>query len=133
MVLGAASVAAAPALVVYPAQGQSQKRQDRDRYECNQWAVEQTGFDPALAEPPPKKKGGILKGALGGAAVGGIIGSLSGDAGKGAAIGGLAGGTVGGVSQGSKNARAEAYQEQNLEGYNRALGACLNGRGYTVR
>jgi hypothetical protein len=35
---------------IYPAKGQSQAQQDRDRYECHSWAVKQTGFDPS--RPP---------------------------------------------------------------------------------
>jgi hypothetical protein len=30
---------------LYPAHGQSAAQQDRDKYECNLWAVQQTGFD----------------------------------------------------------------------------------------
>src|SRR6516164_90871 len=33
-------------IIAYPEQGQSQQQQQRDRYECYQWAVGQTGFDP---------------------------------------------------------------------------------------
>lgn len=120
-------------LAIYPAKGQSAAKQSKDRQACDRWAVEQTGFDPALAQPPPEKKGGIAKGGLLGAAGGALVGSLSGDAGKGAVIGGLAGGTIGGVRQSNKNKDAQARQGQNLEGYNNALAACLTGRGYTVR
>jgi hypothetical protein len=34
------------AMFIYPRKGQTQAQQDRDRYECHQWAVEQTGYDP---------------------------------------------------------------------------------------
>src|SRR5689334_21627414 len=34
---------------VYPNNGQSEAQTDRDRYECHQWAVQQTHFDPSLA------------------------------------------------------------------------------------
>src|SRR5258708_40123507 len=34
-------------LYVYPTKGQSQAQQDKDRYECHTWAVQQTGFDPS--------------------------------------------------------------------------------------
>jgi hypothetical protein len=37
----------------YPAQGQSAERQDRDKYECNGWAVKQSGFDPSMPNTPP--------------------------------------------------------------------------------
>jgi hypothetical protein len=32
---------------VYPRNGQSEAQQSQDRFECHQWAVEQTGFDPS--------------------------------------------------------------------------------------
>src|SRR6266436_2489390 len=34
-------------LFIYPAKGQNQALQDKDRYECHSWAVKQTGFDPS--------------------------------------------------------------------------------------
>jgi hypothetical protein len=36
-------------LFIYPARGQSQEQQSRDRYECHRWGVTQTGFDPSTA------------------------------------------------------------------------------------
>lgn len=36
----------AMSLYVYPKNGQSQQQMDDDRYQCHQWAVGQTGFDP---------------------------------------------------------------------------------------
>lgn len=33
-------------LFVYPKKGQSEQRQASDRYQCYQWSVDQTGFDP---------------------------------------------------------------------------------------
>ena len=35
---------------IYPRQGQSEKKQADDRYECHRWSVSQTGFDPT--KPP---------------------------------------------------------------------------------
>jgi hypothetical protein len=35
---------------VYPRQGQSEKKQADDRYECHRWAANQTGYDPT--RPP---------------------------------------------------------------------------------
>lgn len=35
-------------LFVYPRNGQSQQQEDKDRYECHHWAVQQTGFDPTV-------------------------------------------------------------------------------------
>lgn len=62
-------------LFIYPTQGQSDAERDFDRYDCHEWAVDETGYDPVFADP----------------------------------------GSPG---------RAD---------YLRAMGACLEGRGYTVR
>lgn len=35
-------------LFVYPKRGQSEEKQASDRYQCHQWATQQTGFDPTL-------------------------------------------------------------------------------------
>jgi len=37
-------------LYVYPRNGQSEEQTAQDRYECHQWAVNQTGFDPTLGQ-----------------------------------------------------------------------------------
>lgn len=36
-------------MFIYPRNGQSQKQQDADRYECHAWAMDQSGFDPTQA------------------------------------------------------------------------------------
>src|SRR5438067_9573739 len=64
-------------MFIYPAKGQSQAQQDKDRYECHSWAVQQTGFDPskpqaANAQPPQQyqpSKPHVLQGAGRGAAL----------------------------------------------------------------
>jgi hypothetical protein len=66
---------------VYPKNGQSADMQARDRFECHQWAVTQTSFDPS--EPG------------------------------------------GGVS--------ESQNDSKRSDYKRAMTACLEGRGYTVK
>jgi hypothetical protein len=68
-------------LFIYPRQGQSEKQQADDRYQCHSWAVGQTGYDPT--KPP-----------------------------------------VG---------MPEGQTLQKYADYKRAMGACLEGRGYTVR
>ncbi len=35
-------------LMAYPKNGQSAEQQAKDKFECHQWAVGQTGFDPTL-------------------------------------------------------------------------------------
>lgn len=34
-------------MFIYPAKGQSQEKQDKDRHEYHTWAVKQIGFDPS--------------------------------------------------------------------------------------
>ncbi len=149
-VLVAASPAWGSQLFIYPSKGQSPEQQNRDRYECHTWSVQQTGFDPtapqtAQAAPPPSepKKGGILRGGARGAAVGAVGGAIAGDPGKGAAIGAAGGGLIGGMrrrdqkrSQQHQQAQyaqqQQAQASQNRANYDRALRTCLTGRGYTV-
>jgi hypothetical protein len=137
--------------IIYPAKGQSQEQMEKDKYECYSWAKQQTGFDPMqvpqASTPPPAKqppKGGAVKGAAGGAAVGAAIGSLSGNAGKGAAAGAIGGGMVGGMRRAEQQKQQQAAEQQwaqqqsaeytqKRNTYNRAYGACLEGRGYTVK
>jgi hypothetical protein len=131
-------------LYVYPNKGQSPEQQSRDRYDCHTWAVQQTGVDPTRAQAstptPPPPKGGVFKGAARGAAVGAIGGAIAGDAGEGAAIGAATGGVIGGMkqrgqarSQQQAQANQAAKQQSAYAAYDRALSACLSGRGYTVK
>ena len=48
LVLCAPIVSAQTDMFIYPAKGQNQAQQDKDRYECHSWAVQQTGFDPSM-------------------------------------------------------------------------------------
>ena len=68
-------------LFIYPKNGQSEKKQAEDRYDCHEWAVGQTGYDTTLSG--------------------------------------------GGVSADERSAKRSDYM--------RAMGACLEGRGYTVK
>jgi hypothetical protein len=139
-------------LYVYPAKGQSQGQQQKDRYECHSWAVQQTGVDPSrsetMAAPPSSSssqqyqpsKPHVLQGAGRGAALGAVGGAIAGDAGKGAAAGAAMGGGVGAFRRrdekkqqaAQQQANAQAAQQSRLTSYNRAMAACLQGRGYTV-
>ena len=127
---------------IYPNNKQSPEQQQKDEGECYVWAKGQTDFDPAnpqqaeAAPAPKKKRGGVIRGAVVGAAVGEIVDD---EAGKGAATGGLLGGT----RQARKNRKAQQQQQavaaasqaeldQQRETYNRAFGACMKGRDYTV-
>lgn len=130
--------------IVYPAKGQSSQKMEQDKYSCYQWAKGQTGFDPmqtpTATAPPPQKKGGAVRGAAGGAAMGAAIGAIAGDAGKGAAIGAASGGIIGGVRRRKSEQEQQQYAQDQSAGYqqrrgeyNRAWGACMEGRGYTVK
>ena len=126
----AASWAAHP--YVYPAKGQTAEQQQKDQYECHEWAVQQTGFDPSQPVEQSTPRGSVMGGAARGAALGAVGGAIGGDAGKGAAIGAA----VGGLHSVMSNRRANEQQQQaynnSMAGYDRAYGACLKGRGYTV-
>ena len=83
---------------------QDQQQMEKDKYECYQWAKQQTGFDPmqqpTATSPPPQQqaqKGGVGRGAVRGGAVGVAAGAIAGDAGKGAAIGAASGALIGGM------------------------------------
>ena len=47
--LPAAAVAYGNRIFIYPSNAQSKEQQATDEYQCHQWAVGQTGFDPSLA------------------------------------------------------------------------------------
>ncbi|HJV65778.1 MAG TPA: glycine zipper family protein [Geomonas sp.] len=141
-----ASVVAAGAQepIVYPSKGQSNDKMEKDKYSCYQWAKGQTGFDPMQAPtasaPPPQQKGGAVRGAAGGAALGAAVGAIAGNAGKGAAIGAASGGIIGGARKRQSEKEQASYQQDQQAQYanrraeyNRAWGACMEGRGYTVK
>jgi len=130
--------------VIYPAKGQSQKQMEKDKHSCYGWAKNQTGFDPMQPPPttqaPPPPQGERVRGAARGAAAGAAVGAIAGDAGKGAAAGAVGGTVVGGSRQRQKrrqSAQAQQQQTANYDAqrnnYNRAFGACMEGRGYTVK
>lgn len=151
IILFAAGVASAQDLVIYPAKGQSQEQLDKDKYECYSWAKKETGFDPMQqpqeTQPPPQQQtpqGGVVRGGARGAAVGAVGGAIAGDTGKGAAIGAASGALVGGMRQKDQQQQQQQAEQQraqqqaatytkNRDGYNRAYGACLDGKGYTVK
>ncbi|HTQ35411.1 MAG TPA: hypothetical protein VMH77_00090 [Steroidobacteraceae bacterium] len=136
----------------YPTQGQSEAQQDRDRFECHEWAVKQTGFDPTQHGGPalsqavvPARTPGETVGAA--AVVGAVLGAAlagPGHMGGGAAFGAVAG-TMAGTAQAAndqaaadavndaRNARSSRQYEHAAAEYRRAMTACLTGRGYSVR
>src|SRR5262245_18541550 len=130
--------------VVYPAKGQSAQQQSQDDAQCYAWAQQSTGIDPAMASSPPPQQTGPavgggqrLGGAARGAAGGAAIGAIAGDAGKGAAAGAVVGTMAGGrrarQQQAAQNQQAQAQQQDMIQTYYRAYGACMEGRGYTIK
>jgi len=128
--------------VIYPSKGQTMQQQANDEAECRGWAQQQSGFDPVT--PPPATGGGssggeVVRGAAGGALLGTVGGAIGGNVGKGAAIGAGVGATAGLMRKSkNKNAQKQADQQavaaynQRVSDYNRAFGACMQGRGYAV-
>jgi hypothetical protein len=142
----------------YPNNNQSPDQQERDRYECNAWAVKQSGFDPSGPNVPPHDRYRVV--AVGpppgsGTAFGAITGAILGaaiagprNAGVGLVGGAVAGGLVGTAAEQSQRAAAQQQADQindarsaqdmavidaRAANYRRALGACFEGRGYTVK
>ena len=129
---------------VYPSKGQSPQQQQQDEGECHNWAIQQTGYDPAnppAAAAPVQNTtatgstpGAGARGAARGAVVAGAVG---GDSGKGAAAGAVASRSRSRRANAAANDQAQqqaAQQQQagNAE-YQNARAACLEGRGYSVK
>ena len=140
----------------YPKEGQTKERQSRDHYECYNWAIQQTGFDPSQSSIPPERRVKVVPMpppghdtiilAIAGAVLGALIAGPR-YAGAGALIGGGYGAAAGAVSDVSRQQYAqqmeEAYDNRDqaldarYEGkardFRRAMTACLEGRGYSVQ
>jgi outer membrane lipoprotein SlyB len=140
----------------YPKAGQTDGQQSRDHYECYNWAVKQTGFDPGQSSiptdqrvrvvpmPPPGHDTATL--AIAGAVLGALIGGPR-YAGQGALIGAAGGAITGAASDAARQESARQmealYDEQDRRRnaqlaekvllFRRAMSACLEGSGYSVR
>lgn len=126
----------------YPAQQQDAQQQGQDDAQCLDWARQQTGIDPAVVAATPVQatgpQGERMRGALRGAAGGAVIGEVvNDDAGQGAAVGATAGVLAGGArarrNQALRAQQAAAAGTQSLDAFYQAYGACMEGRGYTVK
>lgn len=141
LVLLGAGIPAAQELYVYPARNQSDEQMGRDKEECHAWAVKETGVDPekvatASTAPAPGNSGG----GLAGPAVGAARGAMSGEAGAGAIRGIGIGRLIHAVrarrqmeEQHQTTTQDHQERQAQLQKYDRAFGACLTGRGYTVQ
>ncbi len=146
----------APApMYFYPERGQDAALQERDRYECYRWAVGQSGFDPGMTPvslppqaPPvdaPRDGSAVAAGAVTGAVIGSVNTSRR-HSGGATVIGAIFGAALGAIAQESRAQAADqanaAREQQNqaarqaalapLDGFRRAMGACMAGRGYRV-
>lgn len=143
-------------LYFYPIKGQSQEQQDRDRYECYQWAKMKSGYDPGekqlaphqriVVQPATPPGADTAAGAMTGAVIGSILAPRH-DHGKSMVFGAITGAMLGAASEQAKQQQAEQVQqhydekdmqryarlERQANDYRRAMTACLEGRGYTVR
>jgi hypothetical protein len=141
-------------LYVFPAKNQTPEQQTADEQACYTWAVQQTGFDPAVTAPPnadsaaaasqakaaEATQGAAVAGAAKGAVAGVAIGAVAGDAGTGAAVGATAGAMkgrrakkqaeAGAAQQGAQQAQAQGAAQ--LDNFKKAESTCLQGKGYTV-
>jgi len=141
-------------MFIYPQKDQSQAQQDKDRYECHRWAAGQTGFDssvpypsnPSALDPQPYQPSQrhVMKGAARGTALGAVGGAIEENAGKGAAAGAAMGGMAGGFRRMDERKQYENAQQQKLQAhasaqasqaasYQRAMAACLDDCGYSVK
>jgi len=146
----------ATTIYFYPTRNQSEAQQNRDRYECYLWAVKQSGFDPGQAQLAPHQRVEVqpivppgadtAAGAVSGAIVGSMLAPRR-DSGFGLVFGAITGAMLGAASDAARQeqaARAQQYYdskeaqryaavEKQARDYRRAMTACLEGRGYTVK
>jgi len=137
----------------YPLRGQTPEQQDRDHYECSTWATQQTGFDPSAPGVPPHDRVAIVSagpppgtntaiGAVAGAIIGAAIAPRW-QAAPAALAGAIVGSAVGSTADAANSQatrqvvvsdrRAAAAQEEQAGNHRRAIAACLDARGYSVK
>lgn len=140
----------------YPKAGQTTEQQSRDHYECYNWAMKQTGFDPSQSSIPPERRVKVVPMpppghdtavlAVAGAVLGALIAGPR-HAAEGALIGAGSGAVAGAVSDSARQQYAQQMQEAyanrdqaldaQYEGkardFRRAMSACLEGRNYNVQ
>lgn len=127
---------------IYPAHGQSPQQQSTDDGACYAWAKQNTGIDPAAVAntppPTPGPTGARAAGAARGAAAGAVIGDVNhNDPGHGAAVGATAGAIAGGARSRREHVAqaqsAQAHTQAEMNTYWQSYGACMQGRGYSVK
>jgi hypothetical protein len=104
----------------YPKEGQTKEQQSRDHYECYNWAMQQTGFDPSQSSIPPERRVKVVPMpppghdtailAIAGAVLGALIAGPR-HAGAGALIGAGSGAVAGAVSDVTRQQYAQQMEE----------------------
>ena len=98
-------------------------QQDRDKYECNSWAVGQSGFDPSAPDVPPHERMQIVDQSP---PNGAVVGSAAATAEHDEELNRL-------KAHADLSEAQTAVMETKASEFRRAIGACLEGRGYSVR
>lgn len=132
-------------LEVTPQRGQSADQARRDRYECHNWAVEQSGETPIAAaaqdrdEPSDEQRAKraervnrIINGAAIGAGLGGLVRATQDKNPSNGVLAGAAVGAAVGAATARDRDKGRDEEAEAPSGYLRALTACMEGRGYTV-
>ena len=128
--------------IFYPTNKQTAQQQSKDTSECKAWAQQTTGINPAAPPPaaPPPPSGPAVGGGerVRGAARGAVLGEALGDnAGGGAVAGAMVGGSRARRNQAAQQDAAvqqtNAAQSERISTFNRAVAACMDGRGYSVK
>ena len=141
-------------LIVFPAKEQTPEVQPGEEQQCYAWAHQNTGIDPALVKANPDSAAKVAKakmdsatvgvavgGAAKGAAAGALIGAVTGDAGTGAGVGAVGGAIAGRRAKKQASAKAaqagaaaaNAQAAELINTFKKAMTACLEGKGYTVK
>jgi uncharacterized protein YcfJ len=148
------SPAGALGLIVFPAKQQTPEVQLGEEQQCYAWAHQNTGIDPALVKSNPDSAAKVAKakmdsattgaavgGAARGAAAGALIGGVTGNAGTGAGVGAVTGALAGRRAKKQASAKAaqagaaaaNAQAAEMINTFKKAMTACLEGKGYTVK
>lgn len=146
-----ASIATSLGLFVFPGEDQSAEVQSADEAACYAWAQNATGTNPIqieeeaaepVAAPQQSVASGAGRGILRGAARGALIADIADEnTSHGAWAGAVVGSARGAQRQQVRNdvSRSMATAEQQADAdqaraeFNKAMTACLEGKGYTVR
>jgi outer membrane lipoprotein SlyB len=155
-VMGTRSVVPSTQVYFYPKHGQTTDQQSRDHYDCYNWAIQQTGFDPGQSTIPKNNRVKVVPMpptgydtvamSIAGAVLGALIGGPR-HAVEGALIGAAGGAVAGAASDTARQQQSQQMEEyyashdeaQNRQlsekvfHFRRAMSACLEGRGYTVQ